>query len=221
MIVGMALGLSTSPVLAGAITAGFALIGTLLPIYLPKSEAAEAPEEETTPKPKPEPPRPISVNVWLFPFATATALGMILGIALRVNDALDFHHDPSLREQFLGQGFTEQQTTEIMERLAKTIRDATSVSSALDSVATIQAKAKSANSAARETGLQANTSEGPFDWKGFWNQVNKAKFSDARKVEELKKLAPTPIVDEIKKLEEQSAESILKIVRGQHPEIGG
>ena len=197
----MRLGLSNAPVIGASIAAGFALIGTLLPAYRRQAEPGEsgslAPALPTIP-----------VGVWLFPFAVALNLGMVIGIELRVNDALDLRGE-NLHDQLLRKGFTEVQTEQIMDRLAGTIHNESAVK-LLEPMIGVQ-----------HTLLQGN--EGKIDWRDFWARMGRLKSSPAKVLETLKMIAPDPVLEEIHRLEAKQvdAESILKAVRRDHPEIEG
>lgn len=200
---GVALGLSSSPVLGASLAAGFALIGTLIPLYFPKTATADP--TGTTPVPRLAP-----VGVWLFPFAVSTILGMVLGLALRVNDALDFRPQ-NLRERFLAQGFTEKQATDIMERLASSIHDP----------ATAQAAAAGTKEQAKATEPGLQTAAAHVDWKDYWARMDRLGFPPNRVLAEFKKIAPPKALGQIEQLEAESAKEILKTVRRDNPEIGG
>jgi hypothetical protein len=208
LAVGLVLGLSTVPLIGAVVAAGFALVGTLLSIYLPKPAPPPAP-----PPPAPPPPvstvAPLPIRVWLFPFAITTILGMLLGICLRVNDALYFRSE-SLRDRFASVGFTPPQIEGIMERLANSIKDTVSVKAVIG-----DAKDKAI------TGLQADESD--VDWKDFWERMTRLGLSHDQVLKELKQIAPAPVRAQIKQLETQkkTADEILKTVRQDHPEIGG
>lgn len=97
LVGGLALGLSASPVLAATVTALFAFAAVLVPHFF----SQPAGEGGATPSP-----------AWLRPLAWWLALGLILGIFLRVNDALNFSQN--LRSQYAARGFTDQQIEMIM-----------------------------------------------------------------------------------------------------------
>jgi hypothetical protein len=210
---GMTLGLSNTPVLGTSIAAGFALIGTLLPAYRRQPEPGESGTSAQA-------FQTIPVGVWLFPFAVAMTLGMLIGIELRVNDALDLRGE-NLHDQLLRKGFTEQQTEQIMDRLAGSIDDVSAVAHLGPPHETEIASHLPTTETRHETGLQG--AEGRIDWKGFWGRMGRLKASQAQILEALKKIAPASVLEEIHSLEakKQSAESILKTVRHDHPEIEG
>ena len=110
-LVGLLVGLSSSPVVAGTITAAFALATTLLPKFL---ERRADREDSATAEPPSDSTRELR---WLLPFSALAMVGVIVGITLRVNNALDFG-SRNLREEFREQGFTDDQVDRIMDRLA-------------------------------------------------------------------------------------------------------
>jgi hypothetical protein len=109
LVCGMALGLSASPVLAATITAIFTLAGVLVPIYLGSPRAAGESEGSL----------PGDPQRWLGPLASWLALGLIVGIFLRVNDALNFSEN--LRSRYQAQGFNDSEINTIMAGVSTTL----------------------------------------------------------------------------------------------------
>jgi len=107
---GMMIGLSTSPVVGTAVGAVLGVLALAIPVYFQKV----APEALKTTATEGVPP----LGSWLFPFAAAVFLGIPLGLALRVNNALDFSSS-NLRKHYEAQGFTQEQIDVLMDRHTK------------------------------------------------------------------------------------------------------
>src|SRR5262245_21222352 len=114
LVSGMALGLSASPVLGATITGVFTLAAVVIPILL-KNTSEGAPSNQPSPRcvGTTAPVHLIAIGEWLFPLAMSLVLGMLVGVAMRVNDALNFE-PADLRERYRAQGFSEKQVEMIM-----------------------------------------------------------------------------------------------------------
>lgn len=105
---GLIIGLSETPIIASIVASSFGLIGSLMPLYLNKDKQGAIP----------------NLEIWVGPFASLLIAGLLLGIAIRVNEWLYFPPEPtipSLRAGYLAQGFTEEQVVSIMAEQAKAI----------------------------------------------------------------------------------------------------
>jgi len=103
-LVGLLVGLSKSQVVAGAIAAAFSLATAALQRLLPNANRAS-------------PQLPLVAGS-LTAFAFAMTLGVLGGITLRVNDALDFT-DRNLRRRYESLGFSSSQVDLILDRCAQ------------------------------------------------------------------------------------------------------
>jgi hypothetical protein len=209
MVLGLSLGMSAAPVIAATLTAGFALVGTLLAIYQPKPVAGAAGGGG---------PKPIPIYLWLFPFAASLALSMLLGAAIRVNDALDFQPKAptppdDLRIHYAKLGVSPEQVTKIMDRLAQEIPK--------EPIGKVEPKPVVTADLKRASNLQGSLAK--LDWPEFWRRRKSNGDSDAKTLEELSKFAE--LQEDISRLRaeyaEKHADEIVKQLKEKFKEIGG
>lgn len=184
LVAGLSLGLSASPVLGATITALFTFLGVLAPLYL-KSRNSTASSGPNT-------------NLWLFPFACALAVGIVGGIAMRVNDALDFR-SVNLRDRYAELGFSERQIEVMMDKQAST----------------------GAPLAERHRDTSLQNLKRPANWDEVLNMFVHKDSSPEDNLASLKQRIPTEkeILREIEKWEKQglSAKQILKKLEQLEP----
>ncbi len=118
---GLMIGLSVSPVVATAVTTILGLLTVLVPVYFQDQANRQAAAQATAGQPNPTPPSLPPLGLWLFPFAGMLLVGVLAGVAIRVNDALNFAPapNPSFPERYQAMGFTKDQIKAIMDGHAR------------------------------------------------------------------------------------------------------
>jgi hypothetical protein len=146
LLAGLLVGLSESPVVAATVAAAIGLAGQFVPSLLsgsrskaesdksrsvvlvlgrgrlrrgsrPAREPTSASTSTSTPPPSSTPDPPGDEVRWLLPFCLMAIAGVLLGIALRVNNALSFA-PRNYRSQLWSEGFTAEQIQKMMDRFA-------------------------------------------------------------------------------------------------------
>jgi hypothetical protein len=142
-LAGLTIGLSESPVIAAAIAAAIGLIGQLAPSLLkggtgkaqpplqrlrglprarrgrPRKPVAGAAEVQPVARNRnPAAPDPGHDIRWLVPFSALAIVGILLGITIRVNNALSFAN-ADYPSRLASEGFTPAQIQKIMDRFVE------------------------------------------------------------------------------------------------------
>lgn len=103
-LAGLIVGLSESPILATGVTGAIGLASTVAPLLLKPSN-----DERDVAF--------VHLRPYVGPFAVFAAVGILLGITLRVNDALNLK-DPSIRARLEVLGFSDVEVDQMIERYA-------------------------------------------------------------------------------------------------------
>lgn len=114
LFIGLVAGLSGSPIASVVITSISAIVAAIAPRYFGESSGRTEPLAVY---------KLVDCVPLLFPLASSAVLGIVLGLFLRVNDAFYFERfrpKVSYREQLLDLGFTNQQVSRILDRIAET-----------------------------------------------------------------------------------------------------